>query len=203
MMNTRCVPFAIAIVTSLALFGCGGSEPKPVVVAPTVTAAPTATVKPTPKPKPTPTEIPELAEPTVDATAQEKVMPDLVLSATMSPPSKTKLEFQWLRKMLGILDRDQLADYNEKIYGVYAGGWEGKIVSIGELEIGEPVIVAEIQDGDVKRPYVVLQNISPELLNTFSEGQTIVFGANIKNIGPYGNYKRVILMVCSEIYVEN
>lgn len=202
MMNTRCLPYAIAIVAGILLFGCGGTEPEPVTIAPTATAVPTVTPKPTPKPTMTP--VPELIEePTEQPSDESKAMPDLVLSVTSSPPAETNLKFQWLRKMVGMLDRTQLADYNKNIYGVYAGGWRGKIIKIGELEIGDPILVAEIQDGDVKRPYVVLQNISPELLNTFSEGQTIVFGANIINIGPYADYNRVMLMACSEIYVEN
>ncbi|MBZ0256353.1 hypothetical protein K8I31_09835 [bacterium] len=101
------------------------------------------------------------------------------------------------------MDSAQFKEYSKSIYGVYAGGWEGKIVKIGELELGEPqVLVAEIQEGDIKRPYVILKNISPELLSTFSEGQNIVFGANMINIGPYGDYKRAFIMACSEIYVK-
>ncbi len=194
----RCLPIVVAFAVLMA--GCGGSDPEPVVIAPTATKAPKPTAAPEPTPKPTVTPV---SEPTVEPTSEPKLMPDLVVSVTSAPPTKTKLEFQWLRRMLTILDRPQLDEYNQNIYGVYVGGWQGKIVKIGEIETGEPVMVVEIQEGEVKRPFVVLENISQELLNTFSEGQAIVFGANIKNIGSYGEYSRVFLMECAEIYVEN
>ncbi|MBI1388750.1 MAG: hypothetical protein GC154_09920 [bacterium] len=196
-MMKRIAPLALTVFVTLFAIGCGDSGSSDHQSALDIKFE-TPTQRPTETPLPAATATP--APPTATPTPAPVAMPPLVQSLTPSAPAQEGPTFDWLKQTMYMMNLDQLNDYGKKIYGLQIGGWSGEVTEIRDMNDGQKALQIEMDGGDRVRPYVLLLNISPELVSTFSVGDRFIFAGKIKAAGAYEDFVRVIAVNASELY---